>query len=277
MWPISAEFLRQRTAGRSAQDRSVTNSQIQDVPARLDSGRRRFRRIRETAMQRRAIAQPSRITRGTHRSTAGLIPAALTAFLLLLCFHAQAQPVVPIPAEYGELLKSRTTPAQLGPDLFGDEVNLYDGSGEDGGTGNAETDFGNLTGGVSAPAAEGSGLKPGTQVGENGVIYRPAAGADGPRIDIPASGDKPHETLHYFIGRKSILFTASGEIEAMRSARMACLGARFTAGLHNAACIQRPRRPLDGPEFVGCSLQKQGPLWRALFVMAPAINARLAR
>lgn len=70
-------------------------------------------------------------------------------------------------------------------------------AGENGGTGNAETDFGNLTGGVSAPAAEGSGLKPGTQVGENGVIYRPAAGADGPRIDIPASGDKPHETLHY--------------------------------------------------------------------------------
>ena len=57
-----------------------------------------------------------------------LASATLAAFLLTLSFAAQAQPVVPIPAEYGELLKSRTTPAQLGPDLFGDEVNLYDGS-----------------------------------------------------------------------------------------------------------------------------------------------------
>jgi hypothetical protein len=26
---------------------------------------------------------------------------------------------------------------------------------------------------------------------------RPARGNSGPRIDIPANGDKPHETLHY--------------------------------------------------------------------------------
>jgi RHS repeat-associated protein len=70
-------------------------------------------------------------------------------------------------------------------------------AGENGGTGNAETDFGNLTGGNAAPASEGSSYPAGTQVGENGVIYRPGTETSGPRIDIPASGDKPHETLHY--------------------------------------------------------------------------------
>lgn len=68
---------------------------------------------------------------------------------------------------------------------------------ENGGTGNAEEDFGNLTGGASSPAPDGSRLPAGSQVGENGVIYRPGTGSSGPRIDIPASGDKPHETLHY--------------------------------------------------------------------------------
>nr|WP_155617039.1 RHS repeat-associated core domain-containing protein [Xanthomonas translucens] len=66
-----------------------------------------------------------------------------------------------------------------------------------GGTGDGETDFGNLTGGQSSPAPEGSTLPEGSRVGENGIIYRPGSESAGPRIDIPASGDKPHETLHY--------------------------------------------------------------------------------
>jgi RHS repeat-associated protein len=68
---------------------------------------------------------------------------------------------------------------------------------ENGGTGNAEADYETLTGGSSSPAPDGSRLPAGSRVGENGVIYRPEAGSTGPRIDIPASGDKPHETLHY--------------------------------------------------------------------------------
>ena len=68
---------------------------------------------------------------------------------------------------------------------------------ENGGTGNAAEDFGTLTGGESAPAGEDSGLPEGSQVGSNGVILRPGTSTSGPRIDIPASGDKPHETLHY--------------------------------------------------------------------------------
>ena len=66
-----------------------------------------------------------------------------------------------------------------------------------GGTGDAESDFGKLTGGQSAPAAAGKGYPPGTTVGENGISIRPAKGDKGPRIDIPANGNKPPETLHY--------------------------------------------------------------------------------
>jgi len=66
-----------------------------------------------------------------------------------------------------------------------------------GGTGDAEADFGNLTGGNAGAAPEGSRLPEGSKVGANGVIYRPGNEVSGPRIDIPANGQKPHETLHY--------------------------------------------------------------------------------
>jgi filamentous hemagglutinin len=66
-----------------------------------------------------------------------------------------------------------------------------------GGTGDPEADFDVLTGGKTGPAPEGSGYPEGTRVGENGIAIRPAQGDKGARIDIPARGDKPHETLHY--------------------------------------------------------------------------------
>lgn len=66
-----------------------------------------------------------------------------------------------------------------------------------GGTGDPAKDFDTLTGGKSGPAPDGSRYPAGTQVGDNGIASRPAKGASGPRIDIPANGDKPHETLHY--------------------------------------------------------------------------------
>jgi|GEM_PF-2653165 RHS repeat-associated protein len=73
---------------------------------------------------------------------------------------------------------------------------------EHGGTGNAEEDFENLTGGIGEEN-EDSGRDPGTLVGGNGIELRPgrpATGsrpATGPRIDIPETEDKPRETLHY--------------------------------------------------------------------------------
>jgi RHS repeat-associated protein len=70
-------------------------------------------------------------------------------------------------------------------------------SSDNGGTGDPAKDFEALTGGQSGPAPEGSNYPAGTQVGENGITLRPGTDKAGPRIDIPAQGDKPHETLHY--------------------------------------------------------------------------------
>ena len=64
-----------------------------------------------------------------------------------------------------------------------------------GGVGDAGKDFDTLTGGKSGPPPAGSTLPAGSRVGDNGIVLRP--GQDGSRIDIPANGDKPRETLHY--------------------------------------------------------------------------------
>ncbi|MNQ95088.1 hypothetical protein D3C85_1106320 [compost metagenome] len=67
---------------------------------------------------------------------------------------------------------------------------------ESGGTGSAEGDFEVLGGPNGQPAAEGSRGAPGRIIAPNGVQIRPN-GRNGPRIDIPANGDKPREVLHY--------------------------------------------------------------------------------
>ena len=68
---------------------------------------------------------------------------------------------------------------------------------ENGGTGDPEKDFDKLTGGDSGPAPSGKNYPAGTRLGGNKISLRPASGENGPRIDIPANGDKPPETLHY--------------------------------------------------------------------------------
>lgn len=97
------------------------------------------------------------------------------------------------------------------PTLPGDLVGVQDGkAGEQGkrvnsgpldpahgGAGDAVKDFDTLTGGKSSPASEEKKYPAGTLVGENGISLRPQVDGKGPRIDIPANGDKPHETLHY--------------------------------------------------------------------------------
>jgi RHS repeat-associated protein len=84
-----------------------------------------------------------------------------------------------------------------GPREGGGRINSGPLAEDHGGTGDPQGDFDVLTGGRSGPAPEGSTLPPGTQVGENGIQIRPGTDTTGPRIDIPASGDKPRETLHY--------------------------------------------------------------------------------
>lgn len=66
-----------------------------------------------------------------------------------------------------------------------------------GGTGNADDDFGVLGGPNAGPPPDGSTLPPGSRVAPNGVQIRPGSRGAGPRIDIPANGTKPPETLHY--------------------------------------------------------------------------------
>ena len=65
---------------------------------------------------------------------------------------------------------------------------------EHGGTGRPMEDFEKITGGTYAPDPNNQGHL----VGPNGERYRPAVpGKKGTRIDIPATKEKPHETLHY--------------------------------------------------------------------------------
>ena len=66
---------------------------------------------------------------------------------------------------------------------------------EHGGTGEAHDDFDYLTGGTGKQAPDN--YPEGTRMGDNGIIIRPGINDKGARIDIPANGDKPHETLHY--------------------------------------------------------------------------------
>ncbi|MDD7973897.1 S41 family peptidase [Roseinatronobacter alkalisoli] len=63
---------------------------------------------------------------------------------------------------------------------------------ENGGTGNPAQDWEVLTGGDYVRDPNSDHL-----IGPNGERYRPGRTGKGPRIDIPASGDKPHETMHY--------------------------------------------------------------------------------
>ena len=63
---------------------------------------------------------------------------------------------------------------------------------ENGGTGNPLTDAEELAGPLKPVPGE-----PGTYIGENGIRYRPENTSGGASIDIPANGDRKHETLHY--------------------------------------------------------------------------------
>ncbi|MDP4076703.1 RHS repeat-associated core domain-containing protein [Acidovorax sp. A1169] len=65
-----------------------------------------------------------------------------------------------------------------------------------GGNGNFLDDLDVVTGGTR-PWRPGDKAPPGSLVGENGIFGRPSNSGGGQSIDIPANGNKPHETLHY--------------------------------------------------------------------------------
>ena len=64
-----------------------------------------------------------------------------------------------------------------------------------GGTGDYDADLETLAG-ETRPAGPGDNAPSGAQIGTNGVFGRENS-SGGRSIDIPANGDKPHETLHY--------------------------------------------------------------------------------
>ena len=58
-------------------------------------------------------------------------------------------------------------------------------------TGGADEVFDRLTGGHSRTLPDGTKVEP------NGVRLRPGTENSGPRVDIPAKGQRPHETIHF--------------------------------------------------------------------------------
>ncbi|HGM7301878.1 TPA: RHS repeat-associated core domain-containing protein [Stenotrophomonas maltophilia] len=100
-------------------------------------------------------------------------------------------------------------PPALPTDLVGDQSSPLAGPNKNGtrhtsgnlkpdfgGTGNYDSDLKALAG-DTRPAVRGDSAPPGAQIGENGVSGRQTNSSGGKSIDIPANGDKPHETLHY--------------------------------------------------------------------------------
>ena len=67
---------------------------------------------------------------------------------------------------------------------------------ENGGTGDFDKDLQHLTGGTR-PSQPGDKAPPGSLIGPNGIFGRNPNNGGGKSIDIPANGNKPHETLHY--------------------------------------------------------------------------------
>jgi len=80
----------------------------------------------------------------------------------------------------------------LPTDLTGQ--NPRDGSGRRVNTdlpGGSKDVFDQLSGGRSTDQGDG------TKIAPNGVRWRPGVGDQGPRVDIPANGARPHETIHF--------------------------------------------------------------------------------
>ncbi len=108
-------------------------------------------------------------------------------------FNESAKPSVPgVPND----LVGDQSDDRAGPNKSGKKHTSGPLTPENGGAGDYETDLETLTGGTRL-AGEGDSAPPGSQVGENGIFGRPENSTGGASIDIPAKGDKPHETLHY--------------------------------------------------------------------------------
>lgn len=100
-----------------------------------------------------------------------------------------------VPSLPSDLVGDQSDP-RAGPNKGGNRHTSGPLTPENGGTGDYDRDLETLTGGTR-PWQPGDKAPPGTQVGQNGIFGRPQNSSGGKSIDIPANGDKPHETLHY--------------------------------------------------------------------------------
>jgi filamentous hemagglutinin len=99
------------------------------------------------------------------------------------------------PSLPSDLVGDQSDP-RAGPNKGGNRHTSGPLTPENGGTGDYDQDLETLTGGTR-PWQPGDKAPPGSQVGQNGIFGRPQNSSGGKSIDIPANGDKPHETLHY--------------------------------------------------------------------------------
>ena len=95
-----------------------------------------------------------------------------------------------------DVLVGDQSDSRAGPNRDGTRHTSGPLSPDHGGTGDFQADLDTLTGG-SRPWQSGDRAPPGSLVGENGIFGRPNNSGGGQSIDIPANGNRPHETLHY--------------------------------------------------------------------------------
>uniref|UniRef100_UPI001427D9E5 hypothetical protein n=1 Tax=Paracidovorax oryzae TaxID=862720 RepID=UPI001427D9E5 len=98
--------------------------------------------------------------------------------------------------EIPDVLVGDQSDPRSGPNASGKKHTSGPLAPEYGGVGDFVKDLDVLTGGVR-PWQRGDSAPPGSLVGENGIFGRPGNSSGGQSIDIPAKGNKPHETLHY--------------------------------------------------------------------------------
>ncbi len=110
-------------------------------------------------------------------------------------YNESSSPDLPI-----DIVGDQSDP-RAGPNKSGNKHTSGPLTPENGGVGDFETDLGTLAG-DTRPAGAGDSAPEGSLVGENGVFGRPENKSGGASIDIPANGDKPHETLHYNIKKQ---------------------------------------------------------------------------
>ncbi len=91
----------------------------------------------------------------------------------------------------GSPTQPAANPAPLPDGLTGTNPRETSGRINTDGAGIPEEKFDELTGGQSVTDSNGH------RVGANGVRLRPGTETKGPRIDIPAKGDRKHETIHW--------------------------------------------------------------------------------